>query len=200
MICPTTLCNDLMNEALSYVCQENDLPDNKDLNPDQRNKLISQLPKDCAQPLATMNKSLDKIGDFIEALEDNLTPACDVTLKKSDRKKDRQIVFNHRQSLMQQLEQCQEPALTLHLASLVIFQCQSGSMLHASGKFVPIILSKVNESLDEEAKGLLTKYQELVVSAMATKDPEEKASIQKQLEESLRAVKDIALNSKKQAN
>ena len=70
-------------------------------------------------------------------------------------------------------------------------------MLHASGKFVPVILTKVNESLDEKAKELLTKYQELVVSAMATKDPEEKAPIQKQLEESLRAVKDIALNSKK---
>ena len=154
--------------------------------------------KDCAQPLSNINKSLtDNITDFIQSLEDHLSGACDVTLKKSDRKKDRQIVFNHRQSLMQQLESCQDPALTLHLASLVIFQCQSGSMLHASGKFVPIILSKVNESLDEEAKGLLTKYQELVVSAMATKDPEEKAPIQKQLEESLRAVKDIALNSKK---
>ena len=195
-----TLCNDLMNEALSYVCQENDLPDNKDLNPDQRNKLISQLPKDCAQPLAAMNKSLDKIGDFIEALEDNLTPACDVTLKKSDRKKDRQIVFNHRQSLMQQLEQCQEPALTLHLASLVIFQCQTGCMIHASGKFVPTILSKVTSSLDEDAKSLLLKYQELVMSSMSCKDPDEKGSIQKQLEESLRAVKDAALNSKKQAN
>ena len=148
--------------------------------------------------MSNINKSLtDNITDFIQSLEDNISGACDVTLKKSDRKKDRQIVFNHRQSLMQQLESCQDPALTLHLASLVIFQCQSGSMLHASGKFVPIILAKVNESLDEEAKGLLTKYQELVVSAMATKDPEEKAPIQKQLEESLRAVKDIALNSKK---
>ena len=91
-----TLCNDLLNEALSYVCQENDLPDNKELNSDQRTKLISQLPKDCAQPLASLNKSLDKITDFIQALEDNLSSACDVTMKKSDRKKDRQIVFNHR--------------------------------------------------------------------------------------------------------
>ena len=148
--------------------------------------------------MSNINKSLDNITDFIQSLEDNLSGACDVTLKKSDRKKDRQIVFNHRQSLMQQLESCQEPALTLHLASLLIFQCQSGCMLHASGKFVPVILTKVNESLDDEkAKGLLTKYQELVVSAMGTKDPEEKAPIQKQLEESLRAVKDVALNSKK---
>ena len=46
-----TLCTDLVNEGLVYVCQENDIPeiknykDTSNLNAEQRNKLISQLPK-----------------------------------------------------------------------------------------------------------------------------------------------------------
>jgi len=67
------------------------------------------------------------------------------------------------------------------------------------GKFVPNIIAKVSENLDEECKNTLTTYQDLVVSLMGTKDPDEKGTIQKQLEMSLRAVKDVALNSKKQA-
>ena len=102
-----------------------------------------------------------------------------------------------RQSLIQQLEDCQDPALTLHLTSLIIFQFQTGCMLHASGKFVPAILAKVSDTLAQESKDILLKYQDLVVNAMSTKDPDEKGPIQKELEESLRAVKDIALNSKK---
>ena len=46
-----TLCTDLVNEGLVYVCQENDIPeinnykDTSNLNAEQRNKLISQLYK-----------------------------------------------------------------------------------------------------------------------------------------------------------
>ena len=95
----------------------------QDLNVDQRNKLIGQLPKDTAQPLANLNKCLDKVQDFLTSNEDS--PPCDISLKKTDRKKDRQVVFNHRQNLMQQIENCSDPALTLHLAVLILFQCQT---------------------------------------------------------------------------
>ena len=138
-----------------------------------------------------------KLKLILSFIEDH--PPCDVGLKKTDRKKDRQIVFNHRQNLMQQIESCQDPALTLHLAVLILFQCQTGCMLHASGKFVPQILTKVSEILEEDAKNLLQNYQQLVVDLMSCKDPEEKGSIQKQLEEKLRNVKDVALNAKKNA-
>ena len=193
-----TLGHELMNESVLYACQEHQVSNDKqDLNVDQRKKIIAQLPKDIAQHLNTLNKSLDNVSDFVNALDDHLTSAVDVTFKKSDRKKDRQIVFGHRQNLMSQLENCQDPALSLHLVSLILFQCQTGCMLHASGKFVPNILSKVSENLDEDSKNLLSKYQNLVVSLINCKDAEEKNSIQRQLEESLGAIKDVALNAKK---
>ena len=103
-----TLGHELVNEAVLYACQENDISSEKqDLNVDQRNKLIGQLPKDVAQPLSSLSKCLDNIQDFLSGLEDNLAKSVNVTTRKSDRKKDRQTVFNHRQSLMQQVESCQ---------------------------------------------------------------------------------------------
>lgn len=94
-----TLGQELINELILYACQENEVSydENKvDLNVDQRLKLIAQLPKDVGQPLANLNKNLDHVQDLLTCLEDHLSSAVGVTLKKTDRKKDRQIVFNHR--------------------------------------------------------------------------------------------------------
>ena len=43
-------------------------------------------------------------------------------LLNTDDPQDRQIVFGHRMSLLEQLKDCQEPALTLHLAITILFQ------------------------------------------------------------------------------
>ena len=197
-----TLGHELVNECVLYACQENEVSsDKQEIDVDQRNKLIGQLPKDVAQPLASLSKKcLEDAQDFLGSLEENISSSVNVTLRKSDRKKDRQTVFNHRQKLMQEVESCQDPAMTLHLVSLVLFQFQTGCMLHASGKFVPNVIAKVCENLDEDSKNILTTYQNLVVSLMGTKDPDEKGAIQKELEMSLRAVKDVVLNPKKEKN
>ncbi len=199
-----TMCSEVVNEAILYVCQEHEVSGvdtaKTDLNVDQRLKLIGQLPKDVGSPLASLNKSLtETVSEFIAKSEDLLPSGADITLRKSDRKKDRQIVFNHRQSLIQQLESCTDPALSLHLAALVIFQFQTGCMLHASGKFVPNILAKIIPGLEDDSKSTLTNYQNLVVNHMNAKDEDEKAGLQRQLEENLKAVKDAALSAKKSA-
>jgi hypothetical protein len=202
-----TICSEVVNETLLYVGLEHQVSGlndtTKELNLDQRNKVIGQLPKDIGHPLASLSKALggdESVSDFVSSLEEYLPTICDINLRKSDRKKDRQIVFNHRQSLMQQVEDCQDATLCLHLVALVTFQCHTGCMLQASGKFVPYIIAKVSENLDENQKTLLTTYQNLVVRLFATTlDDEEKAAIQRQLEESLRPVKDVALNAKKNA-
>ena len=65
-----SLCHEFINEAVLYACQEHQISceANKDLNVDQRNKLIGQLPKDVAQALAILNKSLDKVTDFLACI------------------------------------------------------------------------------------------------------------------------------------
>ena len=79
-------------------------------------------------------------------------------VKKVDKKKDRQLIVQHREKLLEQLQQCLEPALILHLTALILFTTISGCILHASGKFVSQILSFINSSMSDEQNKLLTQY------------------------------------------
>ncbi|XP_023348939.1 E3 UFM1-protein ligase 1-like [Eurytemora carolleeae] len=94
--------------------------------------------------------------EFIHTLENELMNVCDVMLKKVDKKKDRQILFSHRHQLLDQLGACSDPALILHLAALILFQHATGSMLHASGKFVPSILSLLQDKVGESDYSILS--------------------------------------------
>ena len=75
-------------------------------------------------------------------------------------------------------------------------------MLHASGKFVPSLVSQISDQLESPEDGeVLKKYQALVIDKMHLKDDEDKLSdIQKQLEELTPKVKLVAANVKKPKN
>ena len=68
------------------------------------------------------------VPELLGSLEDHLHDACDVLIKKVDKKKDKQLVFAHRQSLLEQIEGCDDPSQLLLLACLVIFQFQVGNI------------------------------------------------------------------------
>lgn len=52
----------------------------------------------------------------------------------------RQAVFLHRQALTEQLKETEDPALVLHLTSVLLFQASTHCMLHAPGRCVPQII------------------------------------------------------------
>lgn len=122
-------------------------------------------------------------------------------LKKPDKKKDRQILFGHRQSLLEQVGSCSEPALGLHLSALYIFQHLTGCMLHASGKFVPLIIEHLEQSegvlAPDQIQTLLT--QQALVLASLNKSQEEEAmqQVMTDLETNTAAVKTLVLSLKK---
>lgn len=62
----------------------------------------------------------------------------------------RLLIQNHREKLISELESCEEPALSLHLAVLAIFTIVTQNMLHASGRQVPIVISYLKIQLKEE--------------------------------------------------
>ena len=64
------------------------------------------------------------VSELLVSLEEHLHDACDVLIKKVDKKKDKQLVFAHRQSLLEQIEGCEDPSQLLLLACLVIYQFQ----------------------------------------------------------------------------
>lgn len=106
-----------------------------------------------------LNKSLNKtsLEEFTMAVE-NALKTCSMIIKKIDKKKDRQVVMQHKDKLLEQLQQCHEPALILHLTVLIIFTHVTNSIIHASGKFVANILQFVKPTLSADDFQTLNKY------------------------------------------
>jgi len=171
------------------------VPENKELSASERQNLIKELPSDVAEPTMKLNKAVagKSAADFIKILEEESLNVCDVMLKKQDKKKDKQILFSHKHELLDKLGSCEDPALGLHLAALILFQHCTGNIIQASGKFVPAILSFVQEHLTLEQNQLLSNHQQLVVKHLKDKD----SDLEEELNECLANLKQLITNLKK---
>merc|ERR1719278_1826527 len=163
----------MVNEMFLYVAEENMVKvedGNKELTTEARVKIIGQLPKEISEPALKVHKAVlgASVSDFLSVLDDCIAPLCDVMLKKADKKKDRQLLFGRRQSLLEKIQGEQDPALVLHLAVLCLFHHVYGAMLQASGKFVPIVIEHLSKQsgLSEEQVDILSKQQILVVAGL----------------------------------
>ena len=196
-----SLCSELVNGIFHQLASDHDInvDYSKELNSDQRVKLLGQIPKDISNHLVVIHKALNsnKVEEFIHSLEEHLGEACDVMMRKVDKKKDRQTQFHHRQTLMEQVESCQEPATILLIVSLVVFQLQTGNMLHASGKLVPIIVKYIYPGLEKPEQEVLDTYQNLIMKHFSASGGD-RDDIQLQLENLSPAVKDVVLKKSKQ--
>lgn len=106
--------------------------------------------------------------------------------------------MTHKQGLLDQLYKCNEPALVLHMACLVIFTIATGTMLHASGKFVSSILDFLGIGhLSDEESALLSKFHELVLQYFKADSEAAKKEIVDKLDEIIPKAKDMAANFKK---
>lgn len=114
----------------------------------------------------------------------------------------RSLLAEHRQNLLEQLKQENEPAMGLHLAVVILFQHHTGCMIHIPGKCVPHITTFLTEYMSPDDHVKLTQYQGLVVKQL-TKGGEvaddSGKSIEILLEEGLNEIKDIASINKKTA-
>ena len=202
-----TLCTDLVNSVFVYVRNENGASGPEDLNADQRLKVIADLPKSTAEPLLQVHKALaaaastsTSTGDggvakFLETFEENCDGAADVFIRKPDKKKDKNFVFTHRQALSEKLATCSDPALALHLAVTILFAVFTGSVVHASGKFVPAILGHVValKLLSEDDEKLLEDFQKRVLESLSG----DSSSASEELLGMLPRLKDVANNARK---
>ena len=107
------------------------VPETKELSASERQNLIKELPSDVAEPTMKLNKAVagKSAADFIKILEEESLNVCDVMLKKQDKKKDKQILFSHKHELLDKLGSCEDPALGLHLAALILFQHCTGNII-----------------------------------------------------------------------
>ncbi|XP_048452710.1 E3 UFM1-protein ligase 1 [Rhincodon typus] len=215
-----TICTDISNLLFNFLAGDlmMAVETYTTITAELRLKILAKLPEETRGPLSKLHNALSgkNIEEFLTIL-DGVAEVCGIMLKKGDKKKERQVIFQHRQALLEQVKATEEPALVLHLTSVLLFQLSTHNMLHAPGRCVPQIITFLMTKIPEDQYKLLLKYQGLVVKQLvgqqkkggqADDDPGECNSIEKEseydvetvrkeLQELTPFVKDLVLKSRK---
>ncbi|XP_062953087.1 E3 UFM1-protein ligase 1 [Cynocephalus volans] len=214
-----TVCTDITNLIFNFLASDlmMAVDDPAAITSEVRKKILSKLSEDTKVALTKLHNSLNEksVEDFLSCL-DCAAEACDIMVKRGDKKRERQILFQHRQALAEQLKVTEDPALILHLTSVLLFQFSTHTMLHAPGRCVPQIIAFLNSKIPEDQHTLLVKYQGLVVKQLVSqskktaqgddplnskvdKEQEDVLSntIRKELQELSSSIKDLVLKSRK---
>ncbi|XP_008575948.1 PREDICTED: E3 UFM1-protein ligase 1, partial [Galeopterus variegatus] len=214
-----TVCTDITNLIFNFLASDlmMAVDDPAAITSEVRKKILSKLSEDTKVALTKLHNSLNEksVEDFLSCL-DCAAEACDIMVKRGDKKRERQILFQHRQAVAEQLKVTEDPALILHLTSVLLFQFSTHTMLHAPGRCVPQIIAFLNSKIPEDQHTLLVKYQGLVVKQLVSqskktaqgddplnskldKEQEDVLSntIRKELQELSSSIKDLVLKSRK---
>lgn len=212
-----SVCTDITNLIFNFLASDlmMAVDDPAAITSEIRKKILSKLSEETKVALTKLHNSLNEksIEDFISCL-DSAAEACDIMVKRGDKKRERQILFQHRQALTEQLKVTEDPALILHLTSVLLFQFSTHTMLHAPGRCVPQIIAFLNSKIPEDQHALLVKYQGLVVKQLVSqnkktgqgdyplnnelgKEQEDVANTRKELQELSSSIKDLVLKSRK---
>ncbi|XP_060119739.1 E3 UFM1-protein ligase 1-like [Heteronotia binoei] len=212
-----TVCTDIANMIFNFLAADVMMAaeDYTGITSEMRKKILSTLHEEMRGPLTKLHISLNgkSLEEFISAF-DAATEACDIMVKRGDKKKERQILFQHRQALIEQLKVTEDPALVLHLTSVLLFQFSTHCMLHAPGRCVPQIITFLSTKIPEDQHSSLVRYQGLVVKQLISQNKkigqgdddsldnnleleESTEAIRKELQELTASVKDLVLRPRK---
>ncbi|KAH0541166.1 E3 UFM1-protein ligase 1 homolog [Cotesia glomerata] len=194
-----TLGIDFINELLKLAAVQNVLQCPTNLTTESRQKMILELPDDIKTDLENVNKAVAKgsIEDLLSSA-DSAMAACCLVLKKFDKKREKAVILGHRQALLEELKQTEDPALALHLTTSILFTAATQSALHMSGRHVSSVLSFLQAFLIPETCTLLMGYHDHVLELLSSNDAIAKEETRKLLENDLEKLKDIAYNFKDQ--
>uniref|UniRef100_UPI0037E82F7C E3 UFM1-protein ligase 1 n=1 Tax=Semicossyphus pulcher TaxID=241346 RepID=UPI0037E82F7C len=214
-----TLCSDVTNILVNFLAADlmMSVENPSSITTEVRVKILGKLSEETKGPLMKLHNCLNgkTIEDFLTHIE-SCAEVCGFMLKKVDKKKERQALFVHRQALTEQLKETEDPALVLHLTSVLLFQASTHSMLHAPGRCVPQIIGTLTGRIPTEQQQLLSSYQSLVVKQLVSQsqnrkqeeaggeadkeeEDEEGGSVRTQLLNLTPQVKDLVLSQKKTA-
>jgi hypothetical protein len=129
-----------------------------------RQQIINGLPQNVRLPLQGIHKATQgaNVEEFLLETEVALS-ACDIVLRKVDKKKDKAIPTQQRQVLIEQLNTAKDAALVLHVAVLLLFYTVTQTVLNASGRFVPQIITFLQSHLSPSTVELLSTLQGKVI-------------------------------------
>ncbi|XP_076076266.1 E3 UFM1-protein ligase 1-like [Mytilus galloprovincialis] len=174
-----TVCSDITNIVVSAVATEHMMSVQEDmqLTPEGRATIIVKLPDNMQQILSKLHTSLN--GKSLEEFNNQLNIICSpehlgVMLKKPDKKKERQLVFNQRQVLLEQLKSETDPAVALHLSSVILIHTYTQNIVHIPGKCVPLLIEFLKSHMEADKYDLLHNQQDLIMKMMKVQGNEEK--------------------------
>lgn len=172
-----TLCTDVTNILVNFLAADlmMSVENPSTITNEVRAKILGKLSEETKGPLMKLHNCLNSktIEDFLTNIE-TCAEVCGFMLKKGDKKKERQALFLHRQALTEQLKETEDPALTLHLTSVLLFQASTQCMLHAPGRCVPQIIGTLTGRIPTEQQHLLATYQSLVVKQLVSQSQSRK--------------------------
>ncbi|XP_072218891.1 E3 UFM1-protein ligase 1 [Leuresthes tenuis] len=204
-----TVCTDVTNILVNFLAADlmMSVENPSTITNEVRGKILGKLSEETKGPLMKLHNCLNgkTVEDFLSNLE-TCAEVCGFMLKKGDKKKERQALFLHRQALSEQLKDTEDPALVLHLTSVLLFQASTHCMLHAPGRCVPQIIGTLTGRILAEQQQLLSVYQNLVVKQLVSQsqgrkqeedEDEEARSVRTQLMALTPQVKELVLSQKK---
>ncbi|XP_029281666.1 E3 UFM1-protein ligase 1 [Cottoperca gobio] len=213
-----TLCTDVTNILVNFLAADlmMSVENPSTITNEVRVKILGKLSEEIRGPLMKLHNCLNgkTIEDFLTNME-TCAEVCGFMMKKGDKKRERQALFLHRQALTEQLKEAEDPALVLHLTSVLLFQASTHCMLHAPGRCVPHIIGTLTGRIPTELQQLLSAYQSLVVKQLvsqsqsrkqeeaggeadkAEEQDEEAGSVHTQLMALTPQVKDLMLSQRK---
>lgn len=150
---------DFVTSIFKLAAQQNTLQVAENITTESRQRLLLELPADVKEPLTTIHKTVmgDSVEDFLNSV-DGAMAACCLVLKKYDKKKERPQVHAHREALLEELNATQDPALTLHLVTSVLFTTVTQNALHMSGRHVTTVLAFLHQQLEPHTMSILSRY------------------------------------------
>ncbi|CAC5405181.1 UFL1 [Mytilus coruscus] len=174
-----TVCSDITNIVVSAVATEHMMSVQEDtqLTTEGRAAIIVKLPDNVQQILIKLHTSLN--GKSLEEFNNQLNIICSpehlgIMLKKPDKKKERQLMFNQRQVLLEQLKSETDPAVALHLSSVILLHTYTQNIVHIPGKCVPQLIVFLKSYLEADKYDLLHEQQDLIMKIMKVQGNEEK--------------------------
>ncbi|KAF9990598.1 E3 UFM1-protein ligase 1 [Mortierella antarctica] len=122
--------------------------------------LMEYLPQDAVDPFNRIRKLTAGSGKHKSLVEymDHWALLVKNTKLIPSTSDDSQVLADHMEELDHNLKGIKpqsEPALMLHIVTLITFQRWTGRMLHASGKYVPRILRQLRISFEQRQQQLL---------------------------------------------
>ena len=158
-----------------------------------RTKIIKKLEPELVDPFNKLNQSV--ASNDVEAIlqdADALFEKLDLMIRKVDKRRESTILLENKHNLLKQLEEVNddESALILHLSVTLLFNEAYKTMLHASGKFVPQLISQLKGKLDPATFDLLFECEQLVMRLFRNEQDEETTQ---KLKEIVGRVKSVAI-------